>query len=338
MKIIKIILIGLVALAGLLVAVGWFLPRTAHVERTAVLAAPPAVVFTVLNGYRQFNRWSPWGDIDPNATTRYEGPVFGVGARMSWAGNAEVGSGSQEIIESHPYEQVRQRLTFGGFEGDFVSTYTLAPEGDGTRLTWSLDADYGSSLMGRYFGLLSDRMVGPDYEKGLARLAAFVETLPEGDFAGLDLEAVDTVAEPILYMSVRSADDANAIGVAVSVALSRISGFMNAQGVQQAGPALAIHHGRQEDGTLAVDAAVPVDRSDIPVAAPLRAGQLPAGRAVRARYQGPYAGLPAVHEQVRAYLAAAGLAQDGPAWERYLGEPGTTPATELVTEVYYPVK
>lgn len=337
MKTIKVILISLVALAGLVVLGGWFLPRTAHVERSAIVAAPPAMVFTVLNGYRQFQQWSPWADIDPDARTVFEGLATGVGARMSWEGNDQVGSGSQEIIESRPYELIRQRLDFGGFEGDFTSTYRLAPEGEGTRVTWSFDADYGSSLMGRYFGLLSDRMVGPDYEKGLARLARFVEGLPAGDFSDLRFEPVETRADPILYLPMRSANDPNAIGVALSVGYSRISGVMSAQGVKQVAPPLAIYRG-DENGTVSFDAAIPVDRADVPSADAVKAGTLPAGRAIRARYQGPYAGLAAVHRQIAAYLAAAGLRQNGPAWEQYVSDAGKTPAAELITEVYYPIE
>lgn len=334
----KKVLIGLAAAGGLFVLVGSFLPRTAQVERSATLAAPPPVVFTVLNGFHQFSQWSPWVGLDPDARTVIEGPATGVGAKMSWEGNAEVGSGSQEIVASEPYERIRQRLTFGGFEGSFHSTYELVPEGEGTRLTWRFEADYGNSFMGRYFGLLSERMVGPDYEKGLARLASFVERLPRGNFGALRIEPVETRAAPIIYVSVRSANEANAIGVALGVAWSRISGFMHAHGVKRAAPPVAIHRG-VENGTLLLDAAIPVDRlDDVPPAGPIRTGHMQAGRAIKAQYQGPYAGLAAVHSQLASYLAAAGLRQDGDAWEQYVSDPGQTAPAELVTEVYYPIK
>jgi Polyketide cyclase / dehydrase and lipid transport len=57
-----------------------------------------------------------------------------------------------------------------------TATLVLAPEGTGTRATWSLDTDFSGSLLGRYFGLALDRMVGPDYEKGLAQLKALAES------------------------------------------------------------------------------------------------------------------------------------------------------------------
>ena len=94
MNILKKVSIIIVALVAGLFAVGLVLPKTAHVERSIVIEAPPVMVFTVLNGFRQFSRWSPWADIDPNATTTLEGPEAGVGSKMSWSGNAEVGTGS----------------------------------------------------------------------------------------------------------------------------------------------------------------------------------------------------------------------------------------------------
>jgi effector-binding domain-containing protein/uncharacterized protein YndB with AHSA1/START domain len=337
MKILKKIVTTLILAAILFAAIGFFLPRTAHVERTATIDAPPSSVFTVLNGFKQFGRWSPWADIDPNATTTLEGPPAGVGAKLSWAGNAEVGTGSQEILESVPYERLRLRLAFGDFPGDFTSSYTLAPEGSGTKLTWAFDADYGNSILGRYFGLLSDSMLGPDYEKGLARLKTFVEGLPKADFAGLQFETTEATAQPLLLLAVRSANDPNAIGVALGVAYSRLSGHISAQGFSQIGPPIAIHNGEQ-GGTLSLDAAIPVDRTDPPPADPIRAGSSYAGRVLKVVHTGDYAGLAAAREKVRAYLATAGLEQVGPLWEQYASDPGTTPPAELITNIFVPIQ
>ncbi|MGH8481146.1 MAG: SRPBCC family protein [Nevskiaceae bacterium] len=317
--------------------VGLFLPQTAHVERSIAIDAPAAMVFTVLDGFRQFNRWSPWADIDPNATTTYAGPETGVGAQMRWAGNAEVGTGSQEILESVPYERLKLRLAFGDFPGDFTASYALAPEGSGTRVTWAFDADYGSSIFGRYFGLMSDAMLGPDYEKGLARLKTFVESLPKGDFSGMAFETAASEARPLLLLNVRSADDTNAVGVALGVAWGRLSGFISAQGLAQAGPAMAIHNGEQ-GGALSLDAGIPVDRTDVELAAPIRAGQRYEGRVLKAVYTGDYAGLADARAKVRAYLAAAGFEPAGPLWEEYVSDPGATPPAELVTHIYVPIK
>jgi effector-binding domain-containing protein/uncharacterized protein YndB with AHSA1/START domain len=337
MNTLKKLVFGIGLFAVLLVAIGFFLPRTAHVERSIVIEAPQATVFTVLNGFRQFDRWSPWAGIDPNATTTYEGPETGVGSKMSWAGNDAVGTGSQEILESTPYERIRVRLVFGEFPGDFTATYALAPEGSGTRVTWSFDADYGSSIFGRYFGLLSDSMLGPDYEKGLGRLKPFAESLPKADFSGMAFETTVAAAQPLLLVGVRSADDSNSIGVALGVAYSRVSGFITAQRLAPAGPPIAIHNG-ERDGTLSLDAAIPVNRTDVALAAPIRAGQSYAGRVLKTVHVGDHHGLAVARAKVRAYLATAGLEQAGPLWEEFVSDPETTPLAERVTHIYVPIK
>ncbi|MGH8441444.1 MAG: SRPBCC family protein [Nevskiaceae bacterium] len=329
--------VAIALLIAILAAVGLVLPKTAHVERSIAIDAPPVMVFTVLNGFRQFSKWSPWADIDPDAITTLDGPATGVGAHMSWSGNAEVGTGSQEILESTSPSAIRLRLTFGDFPGDFETTYTLAGEGAGTRMTWSFDADYGSSIMGRYFGLLSDSMLGPDYEKGLGRLKLFVESLPNADFSGLQFESVASAGAPVVLLRTRSASDANAIGVALGVAHGKLSGYLSANGLKQAGPPLATYVGESE-GMLNIDAAIPVEELRGTPVPPIRAGRSFEGLAVKGVYRGDYSGLPAAREQVRAYMAAAGLTPGGPIWEQYISDPGSTPPGELVTNIHVPVR
>lgn len=176
MKLLRRALAVLVVLGLLLVAGSMLLPASTHVERSVVIDRPPAQVFSVVNSFQRFREWSPWAAYDPDAKYTFEGPASGVGARMTWAGNRSVGSGSQEIVESLPSSRVGIALNFDGSLAQ--AAYTLAPEGNGTRLTWSFDSRHGYNPMSRMFGLLFDRMIGPDYEKGLAKLKALLESEP----------------------------------------------------------------------------------------------------------------------------------------------------------------
>lgn len=176
MTIVKNLLLGLLALIALLVVVGMFLSDNVHVERDTVIAAPPAEVFPLLTNMRAFNRWSPWADLDPDALYTFEGPDDGEGARMTWASeNPSVGNGSMDIIESVPHKLVRYQLDFGS-QGDAVAYMTLMPEGNGTRVAWAFDTEFGYNIVGRYLGLFLDNWVGSDYEKGLVRLKNLVES------------------------------------------------------------------------------------------------------------------------------------------------------------------
>lgn len=177
----KILLLGTVLLAVVVVGTGLLLPDTGRVVRSTRIEAPPEAVFAVLNSFARFNEWSPWAQLDPGTRYRIEGPESGEGARHLWeSDNPSVGSGSQEIIGSQPPRRIVIQLIFSGFDGDNLSIYELEPVADGqaTQLSWIYETDVKGSLIGRYFLLALDRMIGADYERGLARLKALLEMPP----------------------------------------------------------------------------------------------------------------------------------------------------------------
>jgi hypothetical protein len=175
MRFLKNLLVGLVVLIVLAVGVAYLLPRNVIVEREIVVNAPPEEVFAHVNSLQAFSEWSPWGDYDPDMQVVYSGPESGVGNIMEWTSDHQnVGTGRQEIIEVIENEAVRTSLAFDGM-GDAEAWWLLAPEGDGTRVTWGLNSDMGNNPIGRWFGLALDGFVGTDYERGLAQLQAAVE-------------------------------------------------------------------------------------------------------------------------------------------------------------------
>ena len=105
------------------------------------------------------------------------GPVAGVGSKMAWVGSSAIGSGSQEIIESTPDGRIVNALDFGGSQAS--ARYRLVTEGSGTRVAWSMDSAHGYNPVNRGFdAFLLDRRVGKNYEKGLAKLKAVLESEP----------------------------------------------------------------------------------------------------------------------------------------------------------------
>ncbi|MCX6550351.1 MAG: SRPBCC family protein [Acidobacteria bacterium] len=163
----------------ILVVVAFLLPRTVHVDRSITINAPRTTVFAQVNSFATFNKWSPWFELDPKAKYTFDGPVSGVGARMTWVGDpGTLGSGSQVITASQPEERVASDVDFG--QGGLAKqVITLADSGTGTRVTWGIDVDLGMNPVSRYFGLMFDKMIGKDFEKGLAGLKAYAEGLPK---------------------------------------------------------------------------------------------------------------------------------------------------------------
>lgn len=170
------ILAGLGLLLAVLAGVAYLLPREITVERDISVAAPPEQVFPHVNSLKAMQAWSPWLERDPAVQVAFEGPEEGVGARMSWVSDQrDVGNGRQEIVESTDNAEVVSSLDFGDM-GTAKAILALAPDGEGTVVTWGLVADMGNSPVGRWMGLAMDGMVGKDYEAGLAKLKALVES------------------------------------------------------------------------------------------------------------------------------------------------------------------
>lgn len=169
------------ALLGLFlvfVAGGYALPGSAHVERSTLINATPDKVFAIVSDLQRAREWSPWIALDPAMTMTFDGPggnaAAGVGQKMSWvSGNPNIGTGSQETVELVTNQKVVSALDFGDM-GKATATMALAADGSGTKVTWGFDAPL-NSMMERWFGLMFDRFIGPDYEKGLANLKALAE-------------------------------------------------------------------------------------------------------------------------------------------------------------------
>ena len=173
-KLLKAIIWILAALVVVFVGGGYLLPNEVRVERQTVINALPENVFALVGGYTRFNEWSPWAELDAKTHYTLEGPESGVGSKMIWASNdPNVGSGSQTITEHVPNSHVAVDLDFGAM-GKSKAYWDLRPEGAGTSATWGFRMKL-DGMMDRWFGLLMDRFIGPDYEKGLGKVKALAE-------------------------------------------------------------------------------------------------------------------------------------------------------------------
>ena len=175
MKFLKRFILLMLVLVLAAIGIGYELPDTSHVERTVVIKASPQTVFPYVNNPRKFNEWSPWARKDPNMKTTYSGPESGVGAIFTWhSTDPDVGSGRSLITLSKPPHRVATRLDFGT-RGTATAYFDIEPAGNGSRVTWGFDTQFGNNLIMRYFGLLMDRWVGGDYQQGLRNLKTIVE-------------------------------------------------------------------------------------------------------------------------------------------------------------------
>lgn len=167
--------IVVVAVAGLL-AFATTKPDEIRVQRQAHIKAPADRIFALINDFQRWRDWSPYEAKDPNMTRDLSGPTAGKGAVYAWNGNKEVGQGRMEILDSTAPGKVTIQLTFlKPMENQGLAEFTLAPAGDGTDIVWTMTmpAPLISKVMGIFCDL--DKMIGKDFEVGLANLKANVE-------------------------------------------------------------------------------------------------------------------------------------------------------------------
>lgn len=176
---IKKILIALVVLIAAFAVFVSMQPSTFRIERSASMPAPPDVVFGLVNDFHKWEAWSPWAKLDPNAKNSFEGPNAGAGAIFKWSGNAEVGEGSMTLTESLPNQKIQIRLDFvKPFKDTSIAEFTFKPEGNQTVVTWSMFGE--NNFISKAFCLFMDmdKMVGGQFEQGLAAMKAAAEAQP----------------------------------------------------------------------------------------------------------------------------------------------------------------
>lgn len=175
MRFLKRLFAIVVVLILALVAIAYALPREVSVARSIDINAPASSIFGHVNNLQANEAWSPWLDRDPEVVLNYGEIAEGEGASMNWASeHPQVGVGSMEVTKSIENQRIETALDFGEM-GTADAFFEFAENGGITNVTWGFTTDLGMNPMSRWFGLMMDGFVGPDYELGLTRLKALVE-------------------------------------------------------------------------------------------------------------------------------------------------------------------
>jgi hypothetical protein len=151
-------------------------PDTFRVERHIVVDKPARDIFPLLDSFQNWSRWSPWEDLDPSLRRTFRGPDRGVGAVYEWEGNAKVGKGHMEITRVETPTHITIDLWFvRPFKANNAAAFDLTPEGSGTAVSWAIygPLPFVSKLMSVFVSM--DKLMGKDFERGLARLKAAAE-------------------------------------------------------------------------------------------------------------------------------------------------------------------
>jgi hypothetical protein len=175
-EIIAIIAVVLAIAIAVILILAAAKPDKFGIQRATTVKAPPEKIFPLINDFHRWGTWSPYENKDPAMKRSYSGAASGEGAIYAWEGNKNVGSGRMEILDSSAPSKIVIKLDFfKPFEGHNTAEFTMLPHGDATDVTWLMHGPL--PFMGKIMHVFinMDRMIGKDFEIGLANLKRLTE-------------------------------------------------------------------------------------------------------------------------------------------------------------------
>lgn len=326
--------IGIIVLVIILIIVGYgmTLSGESRVERSITINSPANKVFKEVNTFNNILDWSPWTKIDPETKYEYSGPEYGVGAKYSWVSeNRDVGSGTQEIIESKENEYVKTKMDFG-IDGEFYAEFILEQVEGGTNLTWTYEGKV-ESLLWKYLLLGMDGQLGPMYEEGLASLKTYVEGLP--DYA-ITIEEVESEGIPYVGIRVPMPTNSAEIGSKMGQLYGQLGAYMGQNSIEMAGMPMTVYY-FNDDGSIDMECAIPTAEKVAASTDVILSKVTYAGSLLKGIHLGNYSALETSHNQLMSYLADNDYEQAGDMYEIYVNDPGEVDTANWQTDIYIPV-
>ena len=333
MKILKLIGASILILGLLVIIIGLFLPSKVHLERSIMVNNTPDVPYDLINDLTKFNDWSPWYEIDTNATCTNSELKTGAGACIIWnSNNTELGNGKLTITESKPNELIVTKLEVEGWDPSSAS-YFFTKENKTTKIIWTMDSDMGYNIIGRWFGLFMDDLIGKDYEKGLASIKKICEEKPvQEKIAGYDVNFLTIPSQNYIYTT-NSEVKANEIGLKIGASLMKLDAYTKNNQILVSGPPFTIWYSPTN-----FIIGMPVSGEISPKDKNIKFGQLKDCNAYVVSYYGSYSNTQTVYENMSTFILAKGKHPAGPPRELYLSDPILEKdTTKWLTEIVFPV-
>ncbi len=171
------ILLGIGLVISIILILASLQPDDFVLKRSISMEASPEEIYPLVNDFHNWAEWSPWAKLDPNMKTVYEGPSSGVGASYSWIGDGKVGEGKMLITASSPPQSILIQLDFlKPIKASNATEFGFIPQGTSTQVTWTMTGKtpFFSKIV--YLFVSIEKLVGPDFEKGLSQLKSLAET------------------------------------------------------------------------------------------------------------------------------------------------------------------
>ena len=169
----------LVVVGGLIVLyflIAFFLPATKTLYRSTIIDKSAKNIFPLITDFNYYRQWNPWSEKEPEAKGEMSGEPGKIGHKWNWEGK-KIGAGYLQIKKLEEGKFVRSDLIFTAprkmTSEDLWKFEEI--EKNRTKVTWEHFTELGYPTE-RYFGLMLEKILGPDFEKGLKNLKKLSET------------------------------------------------------------------------------------------------------------------------------------------------------------------
>ena len=172
----KKLVIAVVVILAVIAGLAAMQPNTFTVTRSITIKAPPEKIIPLVNDFHNWQSWSPWEKLDPNMQRTFSGAASGTGAVYAWQGNSDVGKGRMEITGQELPFKVTVKLDFiEPIASNNITDFALVPKGELTTVNWTMNGPmmFITKIMCVFTSM--DKMIGKDFEKGLAQMKAVAE-------------------------------------------------------------------------------------------------------------------------------------------------------------------
>lgn len=332
MKILRRILLFLLCIILFAAATGLILPRKVCVERSLIIQARPYRIFAWINALDRWKQWSPLLQSGVGMKLILSGPKTGTGSSLKWISqDKNTGSGTLTIMSSVPYDSVKVIIDFID-HGKSAAFFRLKESGSKTKVSWSIESDLGMNPLSRWIGLFSDRLIGPDLEKGLSELDLLVMASKKVDgFEILDFD----VPERIL-VSVRDTASISTIAIKLTNMYKKLSVFLRSRNLPPTGSPIAVFHSFSGK-VIDIEACIPVT-SVVATPEGLFCTTARAKKTITTNYVGPYRHISAAYSALQKYIDDNNVRVTGPLWEEYITRSEFMADTNRwQTNIYFPV-
>ncbi len=333
MKTVRRILFFISFTALAVLSIGLLLPRKVNVERRIMLKASVHDIFVQVNTLKNWEKWSPWLQLDTNMLLSFSGPASGVGSRYTWfSQDKNIGNGYIFIHSSVPDESVQVLMDFGK-NGRSNGEFHFIQVKDSIEVIWNIETDLGMNPLTRWFGLFSDRMVGPDLVKGLLNLEKQVKEIKIVN----GFEITDYTVPAQILLSLRDTASQATISSKLSTMYMKVARFMKSGNLTPSAPPLAIFH-NCADSIFDIEACIPIDTLT-PVKDGLKCTLKESAKTVMIKYFGPYHSIKGAYNALQTCINNRELKVAGPPWEEYVSNPNMeSDSGKWQTNIYYPVR